>query len=116
MAAVAWDNKITLGNVLTIGAMLATVIGSYLALKIDVLAAGKDIATLQMQITPVPTIATRLALVESNQTADRDRAQDLRAAIEDLRRQNVDILQRLSGIAAKLEVAAAKPTNWLKPS
>lgn len=108
MPKLSFEPKITAGNILTIVAMILAGFGAWYALKQDVLAATKDIAVLQSQIQPVEDITTRLAVVERNQVTGKEAREafqnDAKQTLELLRQQNLQIMQQLAAITARLDV------------
>jgi phage shock protein A len=88
-----FEPRVTLGNILSLIAMLATVVGGYVALKIDVSDAKQSIAALQQTVQPLPSMETRLTVVESTistKGAARDKQMaDLTARV-DLNQNSVD--------------------------
>ena len=107
MPRFTFDPKITAGNVLTIIALILAGFAAWYGLKQDVLAATKDIAVLQSQIQPVEALSTRIALVERNQVTGKEAREEFQAAtavtLEQLRTQNIAILQALAGLTARLD-------------
>lgn len=74
-----FEPRVTLGNVLSIIAMLGTVATVYTNLKLDAAQASSDIAAIQKQVDPVPGLVTDMAVVKRNQVAqqqDSDKSQD----------------------------------------
>lgn len=107
MPKFTFDPKITAGNILTIVALILAGFGAWYGLKQDVLAAGQNIAVLQAQIQPVEALTVRLAVVERNQVTGKEAREafqeDAKLALDQLRQQNVIILQTLAGITARLD-------------
>lgn len=109
MPRVQWDPKITLGNVLTMVSMLGVLFAGYVNLKLEVQASTDRITQVAAQVAPVDNLETRMAIVERNQVTGRASREEADArmavAIEELRKQNVQILQAI----ARLETLARQP-------
>ncbi len=106
MTNITWDPKITLGNVLTVIAMLTALLGGYINLKLDVAASSEAIADVQAQVDPVDSLITRMALVERNQVAGREERAKFQERTElildELRKQNIEILKAVARLEAKV--------------
>ena len=106
MPRIQYEGKVTLGNVLTLVAMIGTLLAGYINLKLDVAAQAVRIEAIAEQLEPVDPLETRMAVVERTLTVDRlDREADqarMEDAIKDLARQNVLILQATARLEAKV--------------
>ncbi len=106
MPRISWDPKVTLGNVLTIIIMLGTLLGGYLNLKIDAANASGQITAVQKQVEPVDNLIVRMAVVERNQVSGKEQREEFQArtetVLEELRRQNIEVLKAIARLEAKL--------------
>lgn len=106
MTKPAWfDPKITLGNVLTVVAMLGTLMAAYVNLKLDSASAAQAIQEVRVQVEPVDNLITRMAVVERNQVTGRESREEAQrrtdTILEELRKQNVAILQAIARLEAR---------------
>lgn len=100
---IQWDPKVTLGNVLTAVAMLGTLVAGYINIKSEVQASAARIEVVARQVEPVDALETRMAVVERNQVTGREQMDSIARAVDELRKQNLEILTELAAISATLD-------------
>jgi hypothetical protein len=111
MPKLTFDPKVTWGNILTAVGLVIAGFAAWYTLSANVAASAKDIDMINARLIPViqsvDGLETRMAVVDRNQVAGkeaREQFQDeARISLEQLRQQNVIILQTLAGITARLE-------------
>lgn len=111
MPRLTFENKITWGNLLTLGTIIIGGVITFVMLQSSVVASAKDIDQLNTKLTPVTVMVdgleTRMAVVERNQVIGREQREQGQAktdsALSELQKQNVAILQALSAITARLD-------------
>lgn len=109
MPRISWDPKVTLGNVLTVVALLVTLIGGYVNLKVELANAGQQIEAVQDQVEALDrdNLPTRMTVLENQivtSRAQRDKQLD----------QMTDKLDRMEASIVALSNAVAGLTATLK--
>ena len=104
MPRFTFENKFTLGNAISVATFLVAA-----ALAWGNLTSRVDAKVDKSEMTP---IETRLAVVERNQVTGREAREEgqrrTEAAVEELRKQNVQILQTQAAILARLDALATE--------
>lgn len=108
MPKLTFDPKITWGNILTAVGLVIAGFAAWYSLSSSVSASAKDIDMINSRLTPViqsvDGLETRMAVVDRNQVAGKEARENFqdetRAALEQLRLQNLTILQAVSALTA----------------
>lgn len=111
MPKLTFDPKVTWGNILTAVGLIIAGFAAWYSLSANVAASAKDIDTINARLTPViqsvDGLETRMAVVDRNQVAGKEAREQFqdesRAALEQLRVQNIAILSAISGLTARLD-------------
>lgn len=111
MPKLTFENKITWGNLLTLGTILVGGIITFVMLQGSVVASAKDIDQLTLRVSPillsVDGLETRMAVVERNQVIGREAREEGQARTDQaLKEQSAilsEILQTQAAILARLD-------------
>jgi hypothetical protein len=109
MPRISFDPKVTLGNVLTVVALLCTLIGGYINLKVELANASSRIEDVADQVTQLDqdNLPTRLTVLENSiviNRAARDKAQDeVTAKLDRMQDAIVSLSNAVAGLTATLK-------------
>lgn len=106
MPRFTFENKFTLGNGLTILAFIIT-----MAIAWGTLTSRVD--GIQKTVDGMENMPTRMAIVERNQVTGKEQREAFQAeisvSVDELRKQNLMILQQLAAISATLTERGSRP-------
>lgn len=117
MPKLVFENKITWGNLLTLGTLLVGGIVTFVMLQGSVVASSKDIDTLTTRVAPIVVsvdgLETRMAVVERNQVIGREQREEGQARTDTALKEQSEILSQIlqtqAAILARMDAEKRVP-------